>query len=158
VHRQVITFGGIDRSAIDLLAIASSGRLCVIELKASEDIHLPIQALDYWIRTKWHAERGELSELFPRIAITDFTPKLILAAPALAFHPANATVLRYFRRDMDVERVGVNSNWKNGLRVMLRLKGADVPQSHGSSYGHHGGPPSHQEGSFKSQSGPGSAA
>jgi hypothetical protein len=29
-------------------------RLAVGELKADEDIHLPLQALDYWPRVEWH--------------------------------------------------------------------------------------------------------
>ncbi len=31
----------------------------MIELKASEDVHLPLQALDYWMRVQWHVERRE---------------------------------------------------------------------------------------------------
>ena len=158
VHSQVISFGGLDRDAIDLLAMSDSGRLCVIELKATEDIHLPIQALDYWVRTNWHAERGELAHLFPGIPIAAVAAKLMLVAPALAFHPANATVLRYFRSCIDVERIGVNSNWENELRVVLRLRGADGPQSHGSSYEYSSQSPEYQEGDFESQSGTGSTA
>lgn len=33
-----------DRGMIDLLAATREGRLTVIELKADEDIHLPLQA------------------------------------------------------------------------------------------------------------------
>jgi hypothetical protein len=133
VHGQVLTLAGGDRDLIDLLAITSSGRLCVIELKATEDIHLPIQALDYWMHVVWHAERGELQHLFPASSIRKEAPKLELIAPALAFHPSNATVLRYFSPEIDVERIGVNSDWQQNFKVVLRLKGADSPQSHGSS-------------------------
>ena len=35
------------------------GRLAVVELKADEDIHLPLQGLDYWSRVEWHHARGE---------------------------------------------------------------------------------------------------
>ena len=44
---------------LDLLAVDHRGRLAVIELKASEDVHLPLQALDYWMRVQWHVERRE---------------------------------------------------------------------------------------------------
>lgn len=131
VHGQVLTQAGCDRDLIDLLAISSSGRLSVLELKATEDIQLPIQALDYWTHVVWHAERGELQHLFPGTAIRQKTPKLALIAPALAFHPSNATVLDYFSPEIEVERIGVNSDWQQNLKVVLRLKGAENPQSHG---------------------------
>jgi len=133
VHAQVVTSAACDRDLIDLLAVGSSGRLCVLELKAVEDIHLPLQALDYWTHVTWHAGRGELRHLFPTIAIRAESPRLALIAPAMAFHPTNATILRYFAPEIDVERIGVNSGWQQNFRVVLRLKGAEGPQSHGSS-------------------------
>jgi hypothetical protein len=35
------------RAMIDVLALTRGGRLAVVELKADEDIHLPLQGLDY---------------------------------------------------------------------------------------------------------------
>ena len=67
VHGQVLSFAAGDRGLIDLLAASPGGRLAVLELKTSEDIHLPLQALDYWMRVAWHAQRDELSHLFPGI-------------------------------------------------------------------------------------------
>jgi len=133
VHGQVLSFAGGDRDLIDLLAVSESGRLAVLELKASEDIHLPVQALDYWLRVAWHARRGELRHLFPGIVLQDTPPALLLVAPAMSFHPATVTILRYFSPGIDVERIGVNSDWQRNLRVVLRLKGSSVPISHGSS-------------------------
>ncbi len=132
VHGQVLTTAAGDRDLIDLLAINSSGRLSILELKAAEDIHLPLQALDYWIHIAWHAERGELKHLFPGAIIGRGTPRLALIAPALAFHPSNTTILRYFSPEIDVERIGVNSDWQKNFKVVLRLKGAESPQSHRS--------------------------
>ena len=37
---------------LDLLTLDRDSRLTVIELKADEDLHLPLQALDYWIRVR----------------------------------------------------------------------------------------------------------
>lgn len=136
VHGQVLTFAAGDRDIIDLLAISGSGRLAVIELKASEDIQLPIQALDYWMRIRWHAQRGELKHLFPEVTLAGDAPRLLLAAPAMCFHPTNAAILRYFSPEIEVERVGINSNWQHGLKVLTRMKGADAPISHGSSNEH----------------------
>jgi hypothetical protein len=45
-------------------------------------------------------------------------------------------VLRYFSPEVEVERVGVNSDWQSNLRVILRLRGAEDPISHGRSNGH----------------------
>ena len=59
IYGQVPAFAAADRGVLDLLAIDTSGRLAVIELKASEDVHLPLQALDYWMRVAWHVERRE---------------------------------------------------------------------------------------------------
>ena len=134
VHGQVLTFAAGDRDLIDLLAVNRAGRLAVIELKASNDIHLPVQALDYWIRIQWHASRGELSHLFPHVPLLAEAPRLLLLAPAISFHPANVAVLRYFSPLIDVERIGINSDWKDGLKVVMRLPGAATPQSHGGSY------------------------
>ena len=133
VHGQVLTFAAGDRDLIDLLAVSPAGRLTVLELKASEDIHLPIQALDYWIRIAWHAQSGELEHLFPGISVDGKPPRLLLVAPAICFHPSNVSVLGYFSPDIEVERIGVNSDWHENLRVVLRLKGADRPISHRSS-------------------------
>jgi hypothetical protein len=130
VHGQVVTMAGMDRDMIDLLAVRADGRLCVLELKASEDLQLPIQALDYWMRIAWHARRNELNHLFPGMPLQYLAPKLILLAPATQFHSTNASILRYFSSLIEVERVGVNSEWREDLRVILRLEGANVPLSH----------------------------
>ena len=130
IHKQVLTFAGCDRDIIDLLAVTIEGQLCVLELKVTEDLQLPIQALDYWMRISWHANRQELGHLFPDIALQTLAPKLVLLAPAMAFHSTNATLLRYFSSHIQVERVGVNSDWRQELRVVLRLEGAAQPASH----------------------------
>jgi hypothetical protein len=130
VHGQVLTFAGGQRELVDLLAISASGRLTVLELKTSEDIYLPLQGLDYWMRIAWHAQRAEIDGLFPGVSISKRPPKLLLVAPAFSFHPANEIILRYFSPDIEVERIGVNSEWELTLRVVFRLQRADVPISH----------------------------
>ena len=133
VHSQVLSFAAQDRDLIDLVGITQSGRLVVLELKASEDIHLPLQSLDYWMRIRWHAERNELQHLFPRVHLNGRAPKLLLVAPAMSFHPACVSILRYFSPEIEVERVGVNTEWQKRFQIVLRLQGADVPVSHRSS-------------------------
>lgn len=119
VYCQAATLAGGQRGIMDLLAVDRAGRLTILELKASEDIHLPLQALDYWIRVKWHLDRGELSGrgYFPGIALKPEPPRLILAAPALQFHPANETILRFFHPTIEVVRIGLCPR----LKVMFRM-------------------------------------
>ena len=135
LHGQVLTFAAGDRDVIDLLAISRDGRLAVVELKASTDIQLPLQALDYWMRIRWHLERREIQHLFPGSEVSAIPPRLLLIAPALSFHSTNSIVLRYFSPEVEVERVGVNSDWQSNLKVILRLRGAADPISHGRSNG-----------------------
>jgi hypothetical protein len=83
------------------------------------------------MRIAWHAERGELSPLFPGVALQNRPPKLLLIAPALAFHSSAAALLRYFSPEIEVERLGINEDWRKDFRVVLHLKSADLPISHG---------------------------
>ncbi len=132
VHGQVLTFSAGDRDIIDLLAVSYNGQLTVLELKVTEDVHLPLQALDYWMRVAWHAKQGELNHLFPGIPLDTKPPRLLLIAPAMCFHSTNATVLSYFSGGIEVERIGINEGWRQAIRVVLRLRGPDLPISHRS--------------------------
>jgi hypothetical protein len=111
-----------DRGILDLLAADRSGRLTVLELKASEDIHLPLQALDYWTRVKWHLDRHEFSGCgyFPGIELRSEPPRLLLVSPALDFHPSNERILRYISPSVELERVGVSLEWQRELKVVSR--------------------------------------
>jgi len=122
VYGQVPAFAATDRGVLDLLAVDRSGRLAVIELKASEDIHLPLQALDYWIRVKWHLDRGEFSSkgFFPGTELRSDPPRLLLVSPALDFHPSNERVLRFISKGVAIERIGVGLEWQRELKVMFR--------------------------------------
>ena len=130
VYGQVPAFAGGDRGIMDLLAVDFTGRLAVVELKASADPQLPLQALDYWVRVKWHLDRGEFAKYgyFPGIALRPEPPRLLLVAPSLEFHPATETILRFFAPAVDVERIGLALEWRKGLHVMFRLTGAERPQ------------------------------
>jgi hypothetical protein len=129
VYNQVPAFAAGDRGVLDLLAVERSGRLAVLELKASADLQLPIQALDYWLRVKWHLDRNEFmpNGYFPGIQLRPEPPRLFLVSPALEFHPATETLLNFFSPAIDVERVGVGVEWRKGLQVMFRLSGAERP-------------------------------
>ena len=122
VYGQVPEMAAGARGILDLVAVDRSGRLAVVELKATQDIHLPLQVLDYWMRVKWHLERGEFTErgYFPGIALSKEAPRLLLVAPALEWHPTNETVLKYLDPGIDIRRVGIGLKWRRGIEVMFR--------------------------------------
>ncbi len=129
VYGQVPAFAGGDRGILDLLAVDRAGRLAVVELKATADLHLPLQALDYWIRVKWHLDRGEFAAYgyFPGIELRPEAPRILLVSPCLEFHPSSETILQYYSPSIDVERIGLAVEWRKGLRTMFRLRGAEPP-------------------------------
>ncbi len=129
IYGQVPAIVGGDRGVLDLLAADQAGRLAVLELKASEDVHLPLQALDYWMRVRWHAERGDFSKqgYFPGVPLSREWPRLLLVAPSLQFHPQTETVLKYFIPEIEVERVGLGVEWRQRPEVMFRVRGAQRP-------------------------------
>jgi len=122
VYGQVPAFAAADRGVMDLLAADRDGRLAVIELKASEDLHLPLQALDYWLRVKWHLDRQEFPRngYFPGLSLRATPPRLLLASPALEVHPTNERVLAYLSPEVEVERIGIGVEWRKRLKVVFR--------------------------------------
>jgi hypothetical protein len=130
VYGQVPAFAGGERGVLDLLAVDRTGRLAVVELKASADLHLPLQALDYWIRVKWHLDRDEFRAhgYFPQTELRGEPPRLLLVSPSLEFHPTTETILSFFSPEIEVERIGLAVEWRKGLHVMFRLAGAQAPE------------------------------
>ncbi len=122
VYGQVPAFAGAERGVLDLLAVERGGRLVVLELKASQDIHLPLQALDYWLRVEWHLERDEFRErgYFPGMELRKEPPRLLLVAPSLEFHPTTDTILRCLSRRIPVERIGLGVEWQRKPKVVFR--------------------------------------
>jgi hypothetical protein len=138
VYCQVPALASGDRGMLDLLALDRSGRLTVIELKASEDLHLPMQALDYWIRVRALNEdrkpggKGRMESAFERAGyfpgaeVSPLLPRLLLAAPALRVHPANQPVLRYLSTQIEWELMGVGEDWRRDLKVVSRARSSDA--------------------------------
>jgi hypothetical protein len=127
VYRQVPAFSAADRAMIDVLAMTHANRLAVIELKADEDIHLPLQGVDYWARVAWHQSRGEFAHFgyFPGQEIAAGKPLLMLVAPALHVHPATDTILRYLSPEIEWELLGIDEHWREGVRVVFRKRASD---------------------------------
>jgi hypothetical protein len=135
VYSQVPALSASERGMLDLLTLDRAGRLVVLELKADEDLHLPLQALDYWIRVRaLNDDRvpgpgGRMLSAFERAGyfagteVSPLPPRLVLAAPALRIHPANATVLRYLSPQVEWELIAVAEQWRSELRVVFRKRG-----------------------------------
>jgi hypothetical protein len=128
LYSQVPAFSASARAMIDVLTTTRGGRLAVVELKADEDIHLPLQGLDYWARVEWHHQRGE----FPRFGyfssreLSAEAPLLFLVAPALHVHPTTDALLRYFSPEIEWEFVGIDERWREGVKVVFRKR----PEKH----------------------------
>jgi hypothetical protein len=140
VYTQVPAFTTGDRGLLDMLALDRNGRLAVIELKADEDLHLPLQALDYWIRVRalnndrqpgMGNEGGRALSAFERqgyfagTEVSALPPRLLLIAPALRIHPANEPVLRYLSPQVEWELVALGEHWRRSLQVVFRKRSAD---------------------------------
>lgn len=125
LYSQVPAFSASDRAMLDVLTTTRQGRMAVIELKAKEDIHLPLQGLDYWSRVEWHRSRGEFQRFgyFPGHELSDQPPLLFLVAPALHVHPATDTLLRYVSPEIPWELIGIDERWREGVRVVFRKRG-----------------------------------
>jgi hypothetical protein len=124
LYSQVPAFSASDRAMIDVLTITRDARLAVVELKADEDIHLPLQGLDYWARVAWHHARGEFQRFgyFPGRELCADKPLLFLVAPALRVHPATDTLLHYISPEIDWVLLGIDERWRDGVRVVFRKR------------------------------------
>lgn len=122
VYTQLFTNAAADRSILDVLTVTTSGRLAIIELKASEHIHLPLQAADYWLRIQRHLEQGDFAHhgYFPQLELQKTAPLVFLVAPAMRFHSTTGQLLRHLSQSMEVVRVGIAESWRRSLRVVLR--------------------------------------
>ena len=122
VYPQVPAFTRTDRGVIDILTVTRDGRLAVIELKLEEQINLPFQALDYWLRVEALRKQGKFQDsgYFRGMAISDAPPLLYLVVPAFRFHSTTTHLLRYLDSAITVMQIGINDQWRNGIKVLFR--------------------------------------
>jgi hypothetical protein len=122
LYSQVPALASGDRGILDLLGVTRRGRLVVIELKASEDIQMPIQAVDYWLRVRRHQREGDFQRFgyFSGIELDPQAPLVWLVAPGLRFHSATEILLKYLSPEIQISRIGVNENWRRGIKVVFR--------------------------------------
>jgi len=121
-YSQVPALAAGDRGVLDLLGITRQGRLVVIELKASEDLQLPVQAVDYWLRVRRHQREGDFQRdgYFAGVQIDPQPPLVWLVSPGLRFHSATDTLLKYLSPEIRVTRIGLAENWRRGLKIIFR--------------------------------------
>jgi hypothetical protein len=135
LYSQVPALSSGDRGMLDLLTLDSHGRLTVLEVKADEDLHLPMQALDYWIRVRaLNADRQtvaggsrqlsafERQGYFEGAEVAALEPRLLLVAPALRIHPANEPVLRHLSPQVEWELVALSEHWRREVKVVFRKR------------------------------------
>lgn len=129
IYSQVPAFAAGDRGMLDLLTVNRHGRIAVLELKADDDLHLPLQGLDYWIRVyqllQQHSSLTGANELqasgyFPTIELAAASPLLYFVAPALRIHPANEIVLTYFAPEIEWTLIAMNEDWRRERQVVFR--------------------------------------
>lgn len=112
----------------------------MIELKADEDLQLPLQALDYWIRVRSlnqdrRAPAGrsrplsafERNGYFAGEEVSPLAPRLILAAPALRIHSSNEPVLRYFSPEIERELFALTEHGRRELKIVFRKRDDRLP-------------------------------
>ncbi|HUZ46028.1 MAG TPA: hypothetical protein VMW54_05275 [Terriglobia bacterium] len=125
VYPQVPAFSRTDRGVIDILSASRSGRLAVIELKLHEEINLPFQALDYWLRVEAIRRKAKFQDFgyFAGLSLADAPPLLYLIAPAFRFHSTTSRLLRYLDPAIAVIQVGINNQWRQGIKILFRRDG-----------------------------------
>ena len=135
LYSQVPAIGAGERGMLDLLTLDRDGRLIILEVKADEDMHLPLQGLDYWIRVRalnsdrqiaGNREAGafERQGYFSAAQVAPREPKLLMVSPALRIHPSNEIVLRYLSPQVEWELIAVSEHWRRELKVVFRKRGS----------------------------------
>ncbi len=122
VYPQVPAFLSGDRGMIDILTVTQMGRLAILELKVSEDIDLPVQGLDYWLRVRWHHLRHEFSRkgYFSGRELSPGPPILFFVCPQFCYHNTFPSLLNCFSREIPMVQIGVNEDWRSGVQVVMR--------------------------------------
>ncbi len=125
-YSQVPAFSGGDRGVVDILSVTAGGRLAVIELKLYEEITLPVQGLDYWLRVKWLNDRRQFQPFgyFHGLDLSPAAPLLYLVSPAFRFHSTTREILQFFNPSIEVILVGLNQSWREAVKVLFRDRAA----------------------------------
>ncbi len=126
VYTQVPALASADRGMLDLLAVTRGGRLAVLELKAGEDLHMPMQGLDYWMRVRALHREGAIARAgyFPGLELSPEPPLLYFVVPALRVHPTTDTLLRYLSPEVEWRLLALDEHWRQRRVVVFRKHGS----------------------------------
>ena len=121
-YEQVPALAAGDRGVMDAVAVTRNGRLAVIELKASEDLQLALQAVDYWLRVRWHHAQQDFARYgyFPGRRARPAAAAAVSGCAGLALSPGERGLLQCLDPEIEIFRVGVSEHWRRGLKVVLR--------------------------------------
>jgi hypothetical protein len=122
VYPQVPMFLGRDRGIIDILSVTQKRQLAVLELKIHEEIELPYQGLDYWLRVRWHQARDEFQKngYFSGLPLAPLPPLLYFVCPQFDYHSTFPLLLRQISASVPWVQIGLNEDWRSGLQVVFR--------------------------------------
>lgn len=130
LYSQIPVYLGKSAARVDILGADRQGTLVVMELKVSADPDLPLQALDYWGRVIRHNENGDFERrgYFSEVRLTRRPPRIYLVSPVFSFHDSTERLLRYFDADLEVWKVSINENWREGVKILRRVRCGDMGQ------------------------------
>jgi hypothetical protein len=122
LYSQTPVWNSATRGVIDVLGITRQKRLVIIELKAKEDMQLPLQAVDYWLRVRRHQQQNDFQQegYFSGVEIDPRPPLVWLVAPSFQFHSSTEALVKCLSPEIQVSRVGLNENWRLGIKVAFR--------------------------------------
>ncbi len=125
VYTQVPALAAADRGMLDLLAVTRGGRLAVLELKTSEDLHMPFQGLDYWIRVRSLHAAGAFARngYFRGMELSPEPPLLLFIVPALRVHSTLDTLLRHIAPEVEWRLLALDERWRTRRNVIFRKAG-----------------------------------
>jgi hypothetical protein len=122
VYPQVPMFLGGDRGVIDILGMTLNGQVAVLELKVHENIELPFQGLDYWLRVRWHLERNEFRRngYFLERELAAKPPRLYFICPQFDYHNTFPLLANHISTAVPMRQIGLNEDWRSGIQVVMR--------------------------------------
>ncbi len=125
VYTQVPALASSDRGMLDLLAVTHEGRLAVLELKVNEDLHMPMQGLDYWMRVRALHREGAIARAgyFPGVTLSNLSPLLYFIVPALRVHSTVDSLLRHLAPEIEWRLLALGEKWRQHRTVIFRKSG-----------------------------------
>ncbi|MBL8148301.1 MAG: hypothetical protein JNN15_00055 [Blastocatellia bacterium] len=105
---------------VDIVARRKDGQIVLIELKVTESVELPFQALDYWTRFEWYRTRGDLQNWFSDSFIKDSPAVVYLVAPIFCFHKSFKLFTSFIGSTVELYKIAINQSWHSGLKVLLK--------------------------------------